>query len=308
MSLNLGTILSASAEKAPDNIALRIEDVSISYGQLHRAAAGIAAGLRERGIQPGDKVALLVPNVPEFTMAYFGILYAGATVVPINVLAAAPEVAYFLEDSGSRLLIVHPLFEKPGRAGAGEREGPVITTGGEDQRRCRRLFAQGQVEGGRGVSGEDVGVQVRHFDAGSGALDFDTESIPEHSSVWSKCLVGQVHRDGQCFNQPSRLAYCSDSDCTTSPAREACLERGPQWRIPNFDEYKRLRDHWSTYSTEFDFPRVRTAILTSTAHPRFEDWLVAYQMDPRSPDDDPSLALRKTDAAWVHCVSSSWQR
>ena len=47
MSLNLGTILSASAEQAPDNIALRIEDVSISYGQLHRAAAGIAAGLRE---------------------------------------------------------------------------------------------------------------------------------------------------------------------------------------------------------------------------------------------------------------------
>ena len=136
----------------------------------------------------------------------------------------------------------------------------------------------------------------------------DTVSISEHSSVWSKCLVGQVHRDGQCFNQPSRLAYCSDSDCTTSPAREACLERGPQWRIPNFDEYKRLRDHWSTYSTEFDFPRVRTAILTSTAHPRFEDWLVAYQMDPRSPEDDPSLALRKTDAAWVHCVSSSWQR
>ena len=185
MSLNLGTILSASAEQTPDNIALRIEDVSISYGQLHRAAAGIAAGLRERGIQPGDKVALLVPNVPEFTMAYFGILYAGATVVPINVLAAAPEVAYFLEDSGSRLLIVHPLFEKPGRAGAGEREVPVITAGGEGPDSLAALAASEPVDGPHATGADSTAVILYT----SGTTGHPKGAELTHSNLFLNCAV-----------------------------------------------------------------------------------------------------------------------
>ncbi len=118
MYLNLGTILLAQANEQPDEAAIRAGDRTITFGELDRAARGVATSLVERGVTPGDKVALLVPNVAEFTIAYFGILYAGATVVPINVLAAAPEVTYFLEDSGARVLVVHPLFEAAGREGA----------------------------------------------------------------------------------------------------------------------------------------------------------------------------------------------
>ena len=132
MHLNLGSILSANANEKPDATVLRAGELELSYGELDRAARGVAASLRARGIQPGDKVSLLIPNVPEFPIAYFGILYAGATVVPINILAAAPEVTYFLEDSDSRLLIVHPLFEEPGRKGAGPLSVPVVVAGGED--------------------------------------------------------------------------------------------------------------------------------------------------------------------------------
>ena len=114
---SLYTNLEISARRYPDRPAIVYYDTPLTYAELDRAAAGIAAGLRERGIQPGDKVALLVPNVPEFTIAYFGILYAGAVVIPINVLAAAPEVAYFLEDSKARLLVAHALFEAAAREG-----------------------------------------------------------------------------------------------------------------------------------------------------------------------------------------------
>jgi long-chain acyl-CoA synthetase len=130
MQLNLGTILQASSSEKPEKTAIIFDERRISYAELDRAARGVAASLRSRGVEPGDKVALLVPNVPEFTIAYFGILYAGASVVPINVLAAAPEVAYFLEDSGAKLLVVHPLFEAPGRGGAAERGVPVVVAGG----------------------------------------------------------------------------------------------------------------------------------------------------------------------------------
>jgi long-chain acyl-CoA synthetase len=132
MKLNLGTILQASAAERPDAIAVVLDDRRISFGELDRAARGVATSLHAMGVSPGDKVALLVPNVPEFTIAYYGILYAGATVVPINVLAAAPEVAYFLDDSSAKLLIVHPLFAEPGRAGAEQQGVPVVIAGSED--------------------------------------------------------------------------------------------------------------------------------------------------------------------------------
>jgi long-chain acyl-CoA synthetase len=120
MSLNLGTILQASASERPKHAALRMDDRVLTYAQLDRAARGVATSLRERGVSPGDKVALLVPNVPAFSIAYFGILYAGAAVVPINVLAAAPEVAYFLADAEAKLLVAHPLFAAPAETGARE--------------------------------------------------------------------------------------------------------------------------------------------------------------------------------------------
>jgi long-chain acyl-CoA synthetase len=126
MHLNLGSILLASAEAKPDEVVIRTRGEEITFSELDRAARGVATSLLEGGVAAGDKVALLVPNVPEFTIAYFGILYAGATVVPINVLAAAPEVTYFLEDSGARVLIVHPLFEDVGREGAAALGAEVI--------------------------------------------------------------------------------------------------------------------------------------------------------------------------------------
>jgi len=185
MSLNLGIILSASAEGSAEKVALRLEDVAITYAELHRAALGIAGGLRARGIQPGDKVSLLVPNVPEFTMAYFGILYAGATVVPINVLAAAPEVAYFLQDSQSRLLIVHPLFEKPGRAGAEEVGGPVVVAGGGGLDSLAEL-AESEPADGPHPTGADSTAVILYT---SGTTGHPKGAELTHSNLFLNCAV-----------------------------------------------------------------------------------------------------------------------
>ncbi len=130
MSLNLGTILSSSAREHPDRPAILFGERRIDFGELDRAARGVATALHARGIGRGDKVALLVPNVPEFTIAYFGVLYAGAVVVPINVLAVAPEVSYFLQDADAVLLIAHPLFEAPARSGAEGADVPLVIAGG----------------------------------------------------------------------------------------------------------------------------------------------------------------------------------
>ena len=131
MSLNLGTILQASAAEYPDDVVLRLGEAQMTYAELDRAARGVATSLRDRGIQPGDAVAMLIPNVPDFSITYFGILYAGAAVVPVNVLAAAPEVEYFINDSQAKLLVTHALFETPGRAGADAAGVPLVIAGGD---------------------------------------------------------------------------------------------------------------------------------------------------------------------------------
>ena len=130
MTLNLGTILQASAKARPDHPAIRLNDFALTYAELDRAARGVASGLLERGIAPGSSIAIMIPNVPEFSVAYYGVLYAGCTVVPLNVLLSAPEVQYHLEDSEAQLLFAHPMFAEPAAEGAAAAGVPVVTAGG----------------------------------------------------------------------------------------------------------------------------------------------------------------------------------
>jgi len=105
MSFNLAVILSESAHAAPDKPVAVFDGGQLTYGQLDQASDRLAANLAAAGIGPGDRVALQLPNIPQFLISYFGILKAGAAVVPLNVLLRAPEIAYPLEDSGALVLI-----------------------------------------------------------------------------------------------------------------------------------------------------------------------------------------------------------
>ena len=99
---NLSSLLEGSAEAYPDRTAVVLGDTRLTYAQVNAAANQVANLLVSRGIQPGDKVALSCPNLPYFTIVYFGILKAGATVVPLNVLLKGREVAYHLDDSDAK--------------------------------------------------------------------------------------------------------------------------------------------------------------------------------------------------------------
>ncbi|MBW1892625.1 MAG: long-chain fatty acid--CoA ligase [Deltaproteobacteria bacterium] len=100
--LNLATILEASAVENPEKEAIIFMDRRITYQEINGAANAVANALLEAGIQKGDKVALMCPNLPYFPIAYYGILKAGAVVVPLNVLLKEREIAYHLNDSNSK--------------------------------------------------------------------------------------------------------------------------------------------------------------------------------------------------------------
>jgi len=100
--LNLAMIIEDHARKRPNREAVVFQTTRLTYGQLNAMACQIANGLKARGIQPGDKVALTCPNLPFFPIVYYGILKAGAVVVPLNVLLKPREIAYHLKDSDAK--------------------------------------------------------------------------------------------------------------------------------------------------------------------------------------------------------------
>ncbi|TJZ54638.1 long-chain fatty acid--CoA ligase [Streptomyces piniterrae] len=123
MSFNLATILRESAETAPDKPLVHAGEHSLTYAQVDEISGRVASGLLALGLEPGDKVAIQLPNLPQFLFGYFGILKAGLVVVPLNPLLTAPEVAYHLTDSDARLLITFEQFAAAATQGAREAGG-----------------------------------------------------------------------------------------------------------------------------------------------------------------------------------------
>jgi long-chain acyl-CoA synthetase len=106
MSLNLAALLRQSARTYPEKPALVVGEQTLPYRVVHDYAQRFAGGLLGLGLARGERIALLLPNVPHFSIAYFGAHYAAMPVVPLNVLLTADEIAYHLQDSGAAALVV----------------------------------------------------------------------------------------------------------------------------------------------------------------------------------------------------------
>jgi long-chain acyl-CoA synthetase len=102
---NVAANLVRTAEVHGERPAMRSGQVSMTYHELDEASARTCTVLRSHGVAPGDRVGIMLPNVIEFAVTYFGALRAGAVVVPMNPLLKRREVGYYLSDSQARLLL-----------------------------------------------------------------------------------------------------------------------------------------------------------------------------------------------------------
>jgi long-chain acyl-CoA synthetase len=93
------------AASLPDAVALRFEGEAITYGELNRGANRVANGLQGMGVEKGDRVALMLPNIPEFVYAFVATLKLGAVAVPFNTLYKGGEILHILKDSGAKVVI-----------------------------------------------------------------------------------------------------------------------------------------------------------------------------------------------------------
>src|ERR1700744_778298 len=116
----LSANLVASKDRNPNGVALRCDELRFTFAEFDVAAARVATLLERAGVQPGDRVGVMLPNTPAFAIAFYGIMYRGAVAVPMNPLLKAREVFYYLSNSGAKALFGSPAFADEAIAGAGE--------------------------------------------------------------------------------------------------------------------------------------------------------------------------------------------
>ncbi len=106
----LHALLDESAVKNSSAPCTNFFGKHITYGQIKELSDRFASSIGRLGVRKRDRVILMLPNSPQFLIAYYGLLKAGAVVVPLNPLSAERELKFFLTDSGAEVLITIPLF------------------------------------------------------------------------------------------------------------------------------------------------------------------------------------------------------
>src|SRR5690242_6768924 len=104
--LNLASIITHHARLTPQSEAIVCDSSRMTYRELDNLSNQVANSLTDLGIGHGDKVALSCPNIPVFPVVYYGIMKAGAVVVPLNILFKTRELEYHLSDSDSKAVFV----------------------------------------------------------------------------------------------------------------------------------------------------------------------------------------------------------
>src|SRR3954464_15177338 len=132
---SLAQQLTDTAARHGDRPAIKLDDAELTYAAFDEGASRVAGMLRERGLEPGDRVGLMLPNVPYFPVIYYGILRAGGVVVPMNVLLKGREVHFYLSDPGAKHLFAWHDFAAAAQEGA-EQAGAeaIIVAPGEFER------------------------------------------------------------------------------------------------------------------------------------------------------------------------------
>ena len=135
---NLSLYLTESADMYPAGAALRCDGVTTTYAALADDVARFAAYLIDSGVKPGDRIGLMMGNRPEFAVVFYGVLHAGAVVVPMNPLQSSREVEFFLTNTDARMLFFAPQCAPAATAGALAADVPPVEV---DERAIARLTA-----------------------------------------------------------------------------------------------------------------------------------------------------------------------
>jgi long-chain acyl-CoA synthetase len=227
--MNLAANVLRSAQRFPDRPAVRLDDTVLSFTDLDALSARAAAMLRDSGVRPGDRVAVMLPNIPEFAIVYYGILRAGAVVVPMSPLLKEREVAYYLADSGSRLIFAWCSCAEEATAGSAQAGAACMVVDGGFADRLAALSPVEEVAERTGddtavilytsgTTGRPKGAELTHANLSTNVEVFATDlvgvgpgdvifgGLPLFHSFGQTCGLNTAVRAGACLTLVARFA------------------------------------------------------------------------------------------------------
>jgi long-chain acyl-CoA synthetase len=263
--VNLAENLRPSALGAPEHAALKLDEAVLSYAALDEGSARVASLLRQRGVEPGDRVALMLPNVPHFAIVYYGVLRAGGAVLPMNVLFKRREVAFLLGDSEAKVLAAWHGFAEEAELGAAEAGTDcLIVAPGEFERLL------GSIAPLAGVAGRDPSdTAVILYTSG-------TTGTPKGAELTHANLARNAEVSRQLFGLDARsvilgslpLFHSFGQTCTLNGA---LLAGASVTLLPRFDAGKALeiveRDRVTVF---MGVPTMYNALLNHPERERFD--------------------------------------
>ena len=219
---SLAQLLTETAAKYGERPALKLDDTVVTYDALNEGATRVAGLLKDRGLEPGDRVGVMLPNVPYFGAVYYGVLRAGGVVVPVNVLLKGREVAFYLADPGAKFVLAWHGFADAAVEGAhaAGAEAIIVKPGDFEQLLADAPRAPEDVERKRsdtavilytsGTTGTPKGAELTHSNLLENCLYGGTELVHvSHDDV----ILGALplfHSFGQtcCLNTAVRAGAC----------------------------------------------------------------------------------------------------
>ena len=166
--MNLAQLLDQAADQHADRLAVVFENDELSYADLAETSSRFAGGLQRLGVEPGDRVGVHLPNLPQFIIAIWGILKAGAVPTPMNPQLRRREISYQLRDADAKLLIGLVPYIDEIEAASEEVGGiPLVTVGGESRHaRFRELLDGPAIV----VDREDDDIALQPYTSGTTGL------------------------------------------------------------------------------------------------------------------------------------------
>ena len=258
--MNLASNLIDTVGRHGSRTAIKLDDVELTYSAMDDGTARVAGLLRAKGIQAGDRVGVMLPNVPYFALVYYGVLRAGGVVVPMNILLKSREVRFYLENSGAKAVFAWHEFASAAEQGAGEAASEcVLVKPGEFE----QLLASAQpVPDVVDRASEDTAVILYT----SGTIGTPKGAELTHGSLGRNCEIAQqlfsmTEQEAVLGGLPLFHAFGQSCALNTVVRAGACLTL-----LPRFDPAKALeiidRDGVSVFA---GVPTMYTALLHQTS-------------------------------------------
>jgi long-chain acyl-CoA synthetase len=266
MSGNLASVMTETAARHGDRPAYKLDDVVVPWAAVDEGSARVAGLLRSKGMQPGDRVGVMLPNVPYFPLLYYGILRAGGVVVPMNVLLVGREVGFYLEDPGAKLLFCWEGFTEAAATGAEAAGAEMITVAPGAFEKL--LGAAEPVREVAEVDAEDTAV-ILYTSGTTGkpkGAELTHRNLRRNAEVSVTTLLRMTEEDVLLGALPLFHSFGQTVCMNCSALVGACLTM-----IPRFDPGKALeiveRDRVTVFA---GVPTMYTAMLNHPGHERVD--------------------------------------